>query len=139
VNVFYSKLLEYIDQSVYVYTSEQHNEIIVIKKPKVQLEQIEDQTYIEYFSIMLDTENDQIRIVPVTGTTIADRDLSKQRVFKMDAEQFDLDKSSLLKVERQNDQQLIKINLKFFAASQTKRDQSSPSIQLKSEIPIYAQ
>ena len=136
VNLIYSQLLEYADQSVYAFRGNQKNEIIVIKKESLKEEQQEDSTYIQYYSIKLDTENDQIIFQPVTGSDLNDRDQSRTKQFKLDDQRFDLDDTSSISVKEGNNRQQIVIDWNFKEKKVFKKSES-PSIQIKSEIEIY--
>lgn len=137
VNVFYSQFLEYIDGAIYAYQGNQANEIIIIKKEPVTAGEESDATYIKYYAIRLDSDAEQIRMTPVTGSGQADRDTGQLKEHKLDETFFDLANESTLIIEQEEERQQLVVDWTFQVRKAFDRNQEAPSIQIRSEIPIY--
>lgn len=136
VNVFYSQLLGFFEKSVYAYKGTQENEIIVIKKEGLTGEQDADTSYIRYFSVIVNADDETIRYTPVTGGGAFDRDVEKQVVRTLDSEQFDLEASSKMTLKPAPEGQFVVVDLTFTSKKRGNNSKENSTIRIKTEIPI---
>ena len=136
VNVFYSQLLDLFEQSVYAYQGSRENEIIVIKKETVDAGQKTDSNYIRYYSILLSPDEESIRLTPVTGSGILDKDSENSIVRTLDKSQFDIQDTSKIAVRSIADSQLVSVDLVFTSKKRGNAVKEQPTIRIKTEIPI---
>jgi prepilin-type N-terminal cleavage/methylation domain-containing protein len=136
VNVFYSQLLGFFEKSVYAYKGTQENEIIVIKKEGLTGEQDADTSYIRYFSVIVNADDETIRYTPVTGGGAFDRDVEKQVVRTLDSEQFDLEASSKMTLKPAPKGQFVVVDLTFTSKKRGNNSKENSTIRIKTEIPI---
>ena len=136
VNVFYSQLLGFFENSVYAYKGTQENEIIVIKKEGLTGEQNADTSYIRYFSVIVNADDETIRYTPVTGGGAFDRDVEKQVVRTLDSEQFDLEASSRMTLKPATKGQFVVVDLTFTSKKRGNNSKENSTIRIKTEIPI---